>query len=117
MVWETWQMSKTYHCLPTDLWQFDPKTPKGYYFNRGVYYFGSRIESDMNSAEARSRRGRNGVTADRLSNAARLHVLEKYLGVPIKRNRDPGAVTGDSAPVVDAEHNKDDGPIVLKKGF
>lgn len=48
----------------------------------------------MQSAEAQSRKGRKaGPGADRLANAARLRALEKNIGVPIKRHRDPGNVS------------------------
>jgi hypothetical protein len=95
---------------------FDPKTPKGFYFNRGVFHFGTRIDNEMNAAEARSRKGRTGASADRLSNAARLQVLEKHLGVPIKRHRDPGVVGGSS--ITDSEMNKkEDKPVILQKEF
>lgn len=51
------------------------------------------VEGEMNAAEARSRKGRKaGAGTDRLANAARLGALERYLGVPIKRHRDPGSV-------------------------
>lgn len=52
----------------------------------------------MNAAEAKSRKGRKaGVSADRLALAAKLGALEKNLGVPVKRHRDPGA-PGDVSP-------------------
>ena len=108
-------MCQAYNCLPTDLWHFDPRTPKGFYFNRGVFYFGRKVSNEMQKAEARSRRNRSGVTAERLGNAASLAVLEKYLGVPVKRHRDPGDtdVQSSSAPVVDSDNNKKEDPITL----
>lgn len=70
----------------------------------------------MNAAEARSRKGRKpGVAADRLANAAKLSALEKNLGVPIKRHRDPGAA-GDISPAGKKETQKDVSQV-LKKGF
>ncbi len=65
-------------------------TPRGFYLNRGVFYFGRMIENEMGKAEARARKNRTGSSADALANGARLGVLERYLGVPIKRYRDPG---------------------------
>lgn len=92
-------MSQTFHCPPSDLWHFDAKTPKGYYFNRGVYLFGRMVESEMASAEKRARKNRKGISAERLANGARLAVLQKYIGEKIQRFRDPvvvkGAVKGD----------------------
>ena len=109
-------MCQAYNCLPTDLWHFDPTTPRGFYFNRGVFYFGRKVTNEMQKAEARSRKNRKGVTAERLGNAAALKVLERYLGTPIKRNRDPGsAVKSASAPVVDSPLNKDEEPTILMR--
>lgn len=109
-------MSQTYHCLPTDLWHFDPTTPKGFYFNRGVYYFGSKVSGEMRKAEARSRKNRTGSTAERLGNAASLAVLERFLGVPVKRHRDTGSlVESASAPVVDSDMNKKEEAIVVHR--
>src|SRR4029077_18859350 len=89
MVWETWQMSQAYHCPPSSFWCFDESTPKGYYFNRGVFLFGRLVDGEMSKAEARARKNRKPKSADRLGNAARLGVLAKYLGTDIKRFRDP----------------------------
>src|SRR6516164_5381607 len=93
MVWETWQMCQAYNCLPTDLWTFDPATPKGYYFNRGVYRWGRLVDAKMNEAEQASRRGRqNGPSTDALAQTARLGVLSKYLGTELKRYRTPDQI-------------------------
>jgi hypothetical protein len=110
-------MCQAYNCLPTDLWHFDPTTPKGFYFNRGVFYFGRKVSNEMQKAEARSRKNRKGATAERLGNAAGLQVLEKYLGVPVKRHRDPGNIPSQSsAPIVDsAIKGKEEEPITLFK--
>lgn len=91
-------MSQAFHCLPTSLWQFDPNTPKGYYFNRGVFYFGRKVESEMADAEAQIRKAhKHGAGTDRLANAARLAALEKNLGIEVKRHRDPGDVVLESS--------------------
>jgi hypothetical protein len=50
------------------------------------------VENEMSEAEARSRKNAQGEAGIRLGNAARLGVLEKHLGIPIKRYRDPGHV-------------------------
>jgi hypothetical protein len=110
-------MCQAYNCLPTDLWHFDPRTPKGFYFNRGVFYFGRKVTNAMQKAEARSRKNRTGATAERLGNAASLAVLEQYLGAPVKRHRDPGSsdIKSASAPVVDSSINKKEEPTVLMR--
>ena len=110
-------MCQAYHCLPTDLWHFDPTTPRGFYFNRGVFYFGRKVSNQMQQAEARSRKNRTGAVADRLGNAASLAVLERYLGVAVKRHRDPDAseIKGSSSPVVDSDINKKEESTVLSR--
>ena len=73
---------------------FDPASPKGFYLNRGVFYFGRKVESDMDQAEQISRKGRkSSESVNHLAHAARLRVLEKAIGVSIKRHRDPGQVS------------------------
>ena len=55
--------------------------------------------------------------AERMANAARLRVLEKALGTPIKRNRDPGrpAQKGPFSKVTDRETEKDESQVVWKE--
>lgn len=73
---------------------YDPASPKGFYFNRGVFYFCRKIENDQIIAENNSRKNRKpGADVDRLANAAKLRILELALGIPIKRHRDPGNVS------------------------
>lgn len=73
---------------------YDPISPKGFYFNRGVFYFGRKVEGDMDAAEAGSRAHRKpGKDVDRLVRAARLRQLEINLGTKIKRHKDPGNVS------------------------
>ena len=110
-------MTQAYNCLPTDLWIFDPTTPKGFYFNRGVYYFGRMVENDMNAAEQSSRKNRKpGVATDALANGARLGVLEKHLGIPMKRFRDPGNVsaTESGGKITDQPGKQKDESIIIK---
>jgi hypothetical protein len=74
----------------------------------------------MNAAEARSRKGRKaGIAADRLANAARLAALEKNLGVPIKRHRDPGNVQGNLDVGTDGkkQSREKDTSVIVMKGF
>lgn len=74
----------------------------------------------MNAAEARSRKGRKaGVAADRLANAARLAALERNLGVPIKRHRDPGSPQGTLDVGQDGrkESKEKDSSVIVMKGF
>lgn len=53
----------------------------------------------MQAAEAKARKNRKGVAAERLANGARLGVLSKHLRIDIKRFRDPakekGSIKGD----------------------
>lgn len=82
-------MSQAYHCPPSSFWCFDETTPKGFYFNRGVFLFGRMVDNEMAKAEARARKNRKPKSAERLATSARLGVLAKYLGTEIKRFRDP----------------------------
>lgn len=87
-------MSQTFHCPPTSLWQFDPATPKGFYFNRGVFYFGKKIENEMAEAESQIRKShKNSSGTERLINAARLSALERNIGIPVKRHRNPDDIS------------------------
>lgn len=71
----------------------------------------------MNAAEAKSRKSRKaGVAADRLATAARLAALERNLGVPIKRHKDPGAA-GDVTPDGKKPEKQKDVSITFMKGF
>jgi hypothetical protein len=109
-------MCQAYNCLPTDLWHLDPATPRGYYLNRAVFYFGRKVDSDMNLAENNSRRNRKpGPGTDRLANAARLGVLGKAIGIEIKRHRDPGGATINN-PFPKDSGDKDE-TVVISRGF
>jgi hypothetical protein len=109
-------MSQAYHCPPSEFWCFDESTPKGYYFNRGVFLFGRMIDNEMSKAEARARKNRKPKSAERLANAARLGVLQKYLGGDIKRFRDP-AIDGKTTikAETDADSKKDKDTSVVWK--
>ena len=88
-------MSKHYRTPPSSLWGFNPLYPKGFYFNRGIWLFGSMLESEMQAAEngARKRHGKKKGNADKFVQSERLRVLGKYLHEDIKRFRDPGQAT------------------------
>lgn len=77
------------------LWpMYDPATPRGFYLNKGIFYFGQKVENAMAAAEQASRKNRKaGTGTDKLANAARLKALEDMIGIPIKRHKDPGNVT------------------------
>lgn len=88
-------MTKAYKTLPSEIWGFDQGTPKGFYFNRGVWLFGSMVDSEMNKAEnaARKRHGKKKGNADKFIASERLRVLGKFLKEDIKRFREPGQAT------------------------
>lgn len=91
---------------------YDPASPKGFYLNRGVFYFGRKVEGEMDEAEAFSRKGRKpNASTDKLAYAARLKALERNIGVPIKRHRDPGKIE-----TKDNKVDKDES-IKIMKGF
>ena len=108
-------MSQAYHCPPSEFWCFDAATPKGYYFNRGVFLFGRMVDNEMSKAEARARKGRKPKSAERLGNSARLGVLHKYLGGEIKRFRDPIKDTGKIKNESDADSKTDKDTSVVWK--
>lgn len=75
----------------------------------------------MDEAEARSRKNRKkGAGVDKLVRTARLAVLSKYLGIELKRHKDPGNVTNTN-PFVQgkdaAEKDSKDESVVIMKGF
>lgn len=98
---------------------YDPASPKGFYLNRGVFYFGQKVEGDMQAAEQNSRKNRKaGPGTDKLANAARLRALEVNLGTPIKRHKDPGNVSNTN-PFTQGKDSKDqkDESIIVMRGF
>lgn len=114
-------MSKAYNCLPSELWpNYDPTTPKGFYFNRGVFYFGRKVDNEMEAARAAARKAHKSGGADaaeRMANGAALRVLEKAIGVPIKRNRSVERPTSrfPGSKVTDQETGKDETQVVWKE--
>lgn len=88
-------MAKAYKLPPSDQWGWKSGTPKAFYLNRGVWLFGTMLESELQSAEnaARKRHGKSGANADKFINSERLRVLGKYLKEDIKRFREPAAAT------------------------
>ena len=67
----------------------------------------------MAEAEARIRNShKRGTGTDRLINAARLSALEKNLGIPIKRHRNPEVV----AQSPDQESKKEDKEEIIFLG-
>ena len=106
-------MCQTFHCPPTSLWQFDPQTPKGFYFNRGVFYFGRKFENEMHEAEEQLRKShKRGKGTDRLIAAARLSVLERNLGIAVKRHREPDQVANT---MVETKENPNQDEVVFLK--
>jgi hypothetical protein len=98
---------------------YHPETPKGFYLNRGVFYFGRKVENEMQAAENNSRKNRkSGPGTDKLANAARLRVLELNLGTKIKRHKDPGNVSNTN-PFTQGKDSKEqkDESIIVKRGF
>ena len=98
---------------------YDPASPKGFYLNRGVFYFGRKVEGDMAAAENNSRKNRKaGVGTDKLANAARLRALEVNLGTKIKRHKDPGNVSNTN-PFSQGKDSKDqkDESVIVMRGF
>lgn len=74
----------------------------------------------MAAAEANARKNRKaGPGTDRLANAARLGVLEKHLGIEVKRYRDPGDVGGapERAETRDGKQDKDETIVVGRETF
>lgn len=70
--WATYQLAKTYGCLPSQLLGIEDQ-PAAYYFNRAVAIFGIHLESEIEKAESK------GKTA-RAKAMKRNMVFQKYLG-------------------------------------
>lgn len=73
----------------------------------------------MDKAEAISRKNRKPSSGtDALARAARLRALEKKIGTPIRRHRDPGGVTNTN-PFVQGKDKKDDKDqsTIVMRGF
>lgn len=97
-------MAKAYRTLPSSLWGFNPAKPRGFYFNRGVWLFGTMLDSEMSAAESAARK-RHGTNADKFINSERLRVLGKYLREDIRRFREPGNVKAPNRVNMDAKEN------------
>lgn len=75
------------------------------------------VQSEMDAAEQASRKNRKaGVGTDALANGARLGVLEKHLGIPVKRFRDPGTVgsMNESGKITDTPGTQKEESIIIK---
>jgi hypothetical protein len=63
----------------------------------------------MAVAESQIRKAhKQGSGTDRLVNAAKLSVLEKNLGVAVKRHRNPDQLSSENASQSDQDKNKDE---------
>lgn len=63
----------------------------------------------MAEAEAQIRKAhKQSSGTDRLVNAARLSVLEKNIGVAVKRHRNPDQLSSENASQSDQDRNKDE---------
>lgn len=74
-LWETWRLSKTYRCLPSELLGVVDELA-AYCVNRAVAAFGTALEADLHKA-AEGKKG-NGVEA------AHAMVFHRWLGTPMK---------------------------------
>jgi len=77
-------MSRTYKCLPSDLYSIHESSKK-FYFNRAVWRFGNTLEAEMDEAESRAK-------SDAAKRSARMLVFNRYMNPenPDKgRFRDP----------------------------
>ena len=74
----------------------------------------------MDQAEQVSRKNRKpNASTDNLAYAARLRALEKNIGVPVKRHRDPGTITNQnpfSQHGAQEENSKAESTVVMR-GF
>lgn len=64
-----------------------PKRPKGFYLDRAVWYFGNKLEADMDKAE-------KSVKLQNMKYSARVGVFNRAMSVEpgfreVKRFRDP----------------------------
>lgn len=71
-VWEAWQLSKAYHCRPSEIYGVHHPV-QAFYFDRAVWVFGTTLENDLDKASADAKKPKQGEQA-------RLRVLQKWLG-------------------------------------
>lgn len=98
MMWRLWRLAKEYRTTPSDILSVSEPI-RAFLLNRGIWYFGSKIESEM---EERAQHSKNSNQAQ----GARYQVLMEnlYPDNPEKRFRSPQrASSGKAGPAMGGE--------------
>lgn len=78
-MWHLWKRSQAYRCRPSELMGLEDKL-MSYYLDRGIWYFGSHVEYQVDAAGDNAARGvKNDKNRQALINGARLRTLDKLL--------------------------------------
>lgn len=80
-VWEAWQLSKAYHCRPSELYGIDHPV-QALFFDRAVWLFGTTMETDLEKAG-------EGHKRPAQAEAARMRMLQRWLGTEAIGFREP----------------------------
>lgn len=79
-MWHLWKRSQAYRCRPSELLGLEDRL-MAYYLDRGVWYFGSNVESQVETAGENAGAGvKNAKNRAALINGARARTLDKLLG-------------------------------------
>lgn len=84
-LWEAWQLSKTYHCRPSELYGIEHPVQQ-FYFDRAVWVFGSTVDNEVDKAGEKAKK-------PKAAEQARLRVLNKWLGAETVGFRAPAGPT------------------------
>jgi hypothetical protein len=95
MTWQLWQRCQAFRCQPSDLIKLNNPLI-AYFFDRGIWFFGSYVQREVDVAGERATRGvKNRTNAEALGNTARQRALAKMCGEDITKTttgyRDPNA--------------------------
>jgi hypothetical protein len=88
-----WKRSQAFHCRPSELLGLEDKLI-AYFFDRGIWFFGSHVESEVDKAGEGAARGvKSKGNREALVNGARQRALDKLLDGKTAKSkfRDPMA--------------------------
>jgi hypothetical protein len=81
LAWQVWIQSKGLQVLPSQLYDIENRLA-AFYFNRGIYLWGTLVENKMAEAESKVRKSfRNKKGAEVFINSERTKIYNKLLGI------------------------------------